>query len=99
MANNLGKKTDRPLIEALKAPASDLNGAHVRNFLDCVKSRKRPNADIEQGHLTAVMCHLGNISTRVGRTLRWDAAQEQIIGDSDANKWIDRPYRAPWHLD
>ena len=98
MANNLGKKTDKPLMEALKAPASDLNGAHVRNFLDCVKSRNRPNADVEIGHLTAVMCHLGNISTRLGRTLRWDAAKEQIIGDTEANGWIDRPYRAPWRL-
>jgi predicted dehydrogenase len=98
MANVLGKKTDKPLVEALKAPGSDLNGAHVRNFLDCVKSRKRPNADVEQGHLTAVMCHLGNISTRLGRRLRWDTAKEQIIGDSEAAQWIDRPYRAPWHL-
>ncbi len=98
MANNLGKKTDKPLIEPLKAPASDLNGAHVRNFLDCVKSRKRPNADIEQGHLTAVMCHLGNISTRLGRRVRWDAKNEQIMDDAEANQWTDRPYRAPWHL-
>ena len=58
----------------------------MRNFLDCVKSRKRPNADIEAGHHTNTVCRLGNIAYRVGRTLRWDAAKEQIIGDAEANR-------------
>ena len=71
---------------------------HTRNFLDCVKSRQRPNADIEEGHRSAVMCHLGNISTRLGRSLKWDAAKEQVIGDAVANGMLARPYRAPWRL-
>jgi hypothetical protein len=70
----------------------------VANFLDCVKSRARPNADIEEGHRTAVMCHLGNIATRLGRSLRWDAEKEEIIGDPVASKWLTRPYRKPWSL-
>jgi hypothetical protein len=41
---------------------------------------------------------LGNISTRLGRTLRWDAEKEQIIGDAEANQWLMRPYRSPWQL-
>jgi hypothetical protein len=45
-----------------------------------------------------VMCHLGNISTRLGRTLAWDPAQERITGDSEANQWLMKPYRAPWKL-
>jgi Oxidoreductase family, C-terminal alpha/beta domain len=76
----------------------DLNGPHVRNFLDCMKSRAKPNADVEEGHRTAVMCHLGNISTRLGRTLRWDAEKEQVIGDAEANQWLMRPYRGAWKL-
>lgn len=76
----------------------DMHREHARNFLDCVKSRKRPNADIEEGYLTATMCHLGNIATRMGRSLKWDAEREQIIGDADAIHWLARPYRAPWKL-
>jgi len=71
---------------------------HIRNFLDCVKSRKLPNEDIEEGYHTVVMCHLGNIATRVGRVLRWDAEKEEIIGDQEANRLLVRPYRAPWTL-
>ena len=69
----------KPLMEPLRADGTDLNGAHARNFLDCIKTRRKPNADVEEGHLSAVMCHLGNISTRLGRTLHWDAEKEQII--------------------
>ena len=97
-ASKDGKKLGTPLMEPLHVAESELNASHVRNFLDCVKSRKRPNADIEEGHRTAVMCHLGNISTRLGRTLRWNAAEDQIVDDREANGWLERPYRAPWHL-
>ena len=69
---------------------------HVRNFLDCIVSRQRPIADVEEGHHTAVACHLANISFRTGRKLRWDAAREVIVGDSDAAKYLERPYRKPW---
>ena len=93
-----GKKDRKPAMEALNVKGSDLNGAHVRNFLDCMKSRQRPNADVEEGHRSAVMCHLGNISTRLGRSLQWDAAKEQVVGDAEANQWLMRPYRAPWRL-
>jgi hypothetical protein len=77
---------------------ADLNVPHVRNFLDCVKSRKNPNADVEEGHRSAILCHLGNISTRLGRTLRWDVTKEQIVGDTEANGWLSKPYREPWKL-
>ena len=88
----------KPAMEAMKVKGGDLDAAHVRNFLDCVKTRKRPNADVEEGHRSAVMCHLGNISTRLGRSLRWDAAMEQVVGDAEANRMLTRPFRAPWHL-
>jgi predicted dehydrogenase len=76
--------------------SSQQHGPHVRNFLDCVKSRKRPNADIEAGHHTNTVCRLGNIAYRVGRMLRWDAAKEQIIGDAQANRLALGSYRSPW---
>jgi predicted dehydrogenase len=69
---------------------------HVRNFLDCVKSRKQPVADLESGHRVATTCHLANLSLRLGRKLLWDRAKETIIGDAEAQRWLVRPYRAPW---
>lgn len=76
-----------------------LTGHHIRNFLDCVKTRARPNADIEIGHRTAVFCHLGNIATQLGRTLEWDAESESIPSDEEANSRLSKNYRDPWSLD
>jgi len=69
-----------------------------RNFLDCVKSRKDPIAKVEVGHRTASFCHLGNIAMLLKRTIRWDPATEQIVGDAEAAKMLTRPMRAPWTL-
>ena len=69
---------------------------HVRNFLDCVKSRQPPIADIEQGHQVTTACHLANISLRSGRKIRWNPDTEEIINDAEAAKWLERPYRKPW---
>ena len=72
------------------------HGPHVRNFLDCVKSRQRPIADIEAGHHANVVGRLGNIAYRVGRQLRWDAAREQVLDDPEANRLALGTYRDPW---
>ena len=84
-------------------PASDQTGnaqdqlkRHVRDFLDCVKSRQTPLSDLESGHRVAVACHLANLSLQLGRKIRWDAEREEIIGDPEAAKRLVRPYRAPW---
>ena len=69
---------------------------HVRNFLDCVKSRKTPISDLETGHRTSTSCHLANLAMKLGRTLRWDEKKQQIMGDAEANQLLTRPYRAPW---
>lgn len=69
---------------------------HVRNFLDCVKSRQRPVADVEYGHQITTACHLGNLSLRTGRKLRWDADRDEILGDKEASAMLERPYRQPW---
>ena len=70
--------------------------AHLRNFLDCVKSRQHPAADVEDGHRPATACHLGNISLRLGRKVLWDADKEEIIADREASACLVRPYRKPW---
>ncbi|HZN33727.1 MAG TPA: Gfo/Idh/MocA family oxidoreductase [Pirellulaceae bacterium] len=71
---------------------------HYQNFLDCIASRAKPIADVEIGHRTATVCHLGNIAVRLGRKFAWDPAKEQITGDADAAAMLTRPYRAPWKL-
>jgi predicted dehydrogenase len=69
---------------------------HARNFLDCVKSRQQPVSDLESGHRVATLCHLANLSLRLRRQIRWDAAKETIVGDPEAARLLVRPYRAPW---
>lgn len=69
---------------------------HTRNFLDCVKSRAEPLSDLQSGHEVATVCHLSNISLRIGRKLTWDAEKEEIVGDPEANAMLVRPYRKPW---
>ena len=67
---------------------------HANNFLECIESGARPNADIEIGHLSASLCHLGNIATRTGKVINFDPKTEQIVGDPEANKLVGREYRA-----
>lgn len=71
---------------------------HHRNFLDCVASRELPICDVEIGHRSATVCHLANHAVRLGRKLTWDPAAEKIIGDDEATKALERPYRKPWKL-
>ncbi|MGQ9591830.1 MAG: Gfo/Idh/MocA family protein [Planctomycetota bacterium] len=71
---------------------------HYANFLECVRTRKLPIADVEVGHRSVTVCHLGNISIRLGRSIRWDPEKEEIAGDEEASRWLARPMRAPWHL-
>ena len=87
-----------PWIKAVKEPGSsdEQFDLHVRNFIDCIKSRQRPIADIEGGHRTTTACHLANLSFRLGRKLRWDVDKEEVPGDAEANRMLVRPYRQPW---
>ncbi len=71
---------------------------HARNFIDCVISRQETAAPIEQAHRSITIAHLGNISLRLGRDLRWDPAKEQIIGDESAQRMLSRPMRKPWSI-
>jgi hypothetical protein len=88
----------QPWIEAIKESGSSPQqfDLHARNFLDCVKSRQRPIADVEGGHQVTTACHLANLSLRVGRKLRWDPVKEEIPDDREAAAMLERPYRKPW---
>jgi predicted dehydrogenase len=71
---------------------------HVANFLACVKTREKPNADIEIGHLTTRLCHIGNIAHRVGRRLIFDAATESFPQDPEANRLLSREYSSRFEM-
>ena len=73
-------------------------GAHHRNFLDCIKSGARPNADVEIGHRTTTVCNLGQIAMVLGRPLKWDPVKEEFVGDDMANRLRGRAMRSPWSL-
>lgn len=87
---------DRKIKPALKGKQSTLQSHHV-DFLDAVRNQRRPNAEIAEGHLSASLCHLGNISTRLGRSLEFDPQKEQIVGDKTANALLSRTYRKDGH--
>jgi hypothetical protein len=71
---------------------------HVANFIDCIKTREKPNCDIEIGAHIARFAHLGNIAYRLGRRLNWDGDKQQFINDKEANAFVKAKYRAPWKL-
>jgi predicted dehydrogenase len=71
---------------------------HVRNFLDCMKSRELPRGDIEICHRSTTVCHLGNIALRTGEKVLWDGEAEKITNSAAANALLTRQYRAPWKL-
>ncbi len=73
-------------------------GGIFGDFLHCVRTRERPFRDIELGHRTASLCHLGNLAYWLKRPLKWDPIKEEIQGDPEATRWLDRPMREPWHL-
>jgi predicted dehydrogenase len=76
--------------------ADDEDDPHMRNFAECVRSRRPPNADIGIGHLTALHCHLANMVARTGRNLRFDAETETVLDDAQANLYVKRKYRTHW---
>ncbi len=66
------------------------------DFLDAIAKGRTPAADIERAHRSTCMSLLGMLSYKLGRSVRWDGAKEQIIDDADANRLLSRKYRAPW---
>jgi predicted dehydrogenase len=71
---------------------------HGRDFLNCVKSRREPIADVEIGHRSATVCHLGNIAIKLARPLRWNPEAEQFMDDESADRMLNRTARSPWYF-
>jgi len=93
-----GRKPRRKDAPNIFIPNYRGKGGLIGDFLYCVKTRERPFRDIEVAHRTVTVCHLGNIAYRLGRPFKWDPVKEEIVGDAEANRWVDRPKRAPWRL-
>ena len=74
--------------ENVTADASDLQSAHLRNFVDCVKRRQTPAADLHIGHTASALCHLGNLAYRLGREIRFDASRLKCVDDEAANQML-----------
>ena len=88
---------------ALESGSSDQHWPHVQNFVACVKSRERCICDVETGHTSTVVCHLGNISYKLGRKIWWDAKNERVTRqdgrpDEEANALLGREYRKGYEL-
>ena len=69
---------------------------HIRNFLDCIRTRAKTIAPIEVAHRTITVAHLGNIAMLLGRKIRWNPETEQIADDDTATRMLSRPYRGHW---
>jgi hypothetical protein len=82
------RNQEQPITAGRPEPSS-----HFQNFLDALRDGKPLAADIEEGHLSASLCHLGNIAVRVGRTLNFDPQTERIVGDDEADGLLRREYR------
>jgi hypothetical protein len=73
---------------------------HFKNFIDCVRSRRWQDlhADIQEGHLSTSLCHLGNIACRLKRSLRFNPHAETFINDPEADSYLTKAYRSPYNL-
>lgn len=78
--------------------SGDPRPAHVRNFLECCKSREQPVLNVETAHRVSSLAHLGNIAYRTGRKIAWDSSAERIAGDPVADGLVGIEYRKPWSL-
>jgi predicted dehydrogenase len=95
----LGDRPRRKIdLKRRKGDGIDGQDAHVRNFLDCVKSRSMPTCDVEIAHRSTNTCHLGNIAYKIGRKLEWDADAEQFKNDPEANTLLKREPRKGYEL-
>ncbi len=84
--------------EVIRSSGSAQDGPFQQEFLDCIRSRRRPAADVETGHKSTIPVLLANIAYRVGRKLKWDSKKEEFIDDKEASQYLSREYRQPWHL-
>jgi hypothetical protein len=74
----------------------DTMAMNERDWIECIRSRKEPFVGLEAGHRVSIVCHLANMSLKLGRAIRWDPDQEVVIGDTQAQAMCALPYRSPW---
>jgi len=95
-------KTDPPNIMAKPIGPNEVHlyhsPGHKQNWVECIRTRRRPICDVEIGCRSVTVCHIGNLAYWLKRPLKWDPVKEEFIGDPGANRWLDRPKRAPWHI-
>ncbi len=89
-----GQKNE--LVHEEEHDKSSLDTPHARDFLDCMRTRRRPRVDIEEGHWAAALAHLGNIVSRTGRNVKFDAKTETVAADPEAARHVKREYRKHW---
>jgi predicted dehydrogenase len=99
LGNRRWRAFDRQGVQVAEGTGSDDTKAHIQDFLDCMRSRAVPRADLETvGHPSSLLCHLGNAAWRAGKTLHFDPATGRFA-EEDANRWLTRDqYRQPWTL-
>jgi predicted dehydrogenase len=85
-------------VERKEATGEDATAQHAANFIECVRSRGKPAADVEIGHRSTIVPLLGNIAYRTGRKIRWDSKEEQILDDAEASQLLSRQPRKPWDI-
>jgi predicted dehydrogenase len=88
--------TPRTLTGPVEIESYRGRGGILGDFLHCVRSRQKPFRDMEIAHRACTVCHLGNLAYWLGRPLKWDPVKEEILGDPEASRWLDRPKREPW---
>jgi len=83
--------------EPAKLKFGSIIDAHFDDFVSCIRTRKKPKADVEEAHISMVLCHLANISYRVGnRKLKFDGETETFLNDAEADRYLRASYRKPW---
>jgi len=71
---------------------------HIQNFLDCIKTRKKTITPVEIAHHSVMVAHLGDIAMKMGRKVHWDLKKERFVNDPEADRYLSRPMRSPWHI-
>lgn len=91
----------KELLDGAPQPTPEGRGEsvpHIENFFHCIRTREKPNADVEVGHRSTTVCHLVNICRQLGRRLQWDPRAETFPGDDEANRLLSRPRRKGYEL-
>jgi hypothetical protein len=88
------------IFDEIKLKTREVTGGnnHHDNWFECIRTRQQPSSHEEIGHRSAALGHLTIIAYKLGRSLKWDPAKEEFIGDDEANRLCSRSMRAPWHL-